>query len=51
MSENWRSISVRAALIEAIEEIIRTGKYGSISEFVNETLRLRIEQLQKEASS
>ncbi|MEM2281502.1 MAG: glycine cleavage system protein GcvH [Candidatus Bathyarchaeia archaeon] len=44
MSE-WKTVSIRQELIREIEKIIRTGRYRSISEFVSEAIRLRLEEL------
>jgi len=44
MSE-WKTISIRQELIREIEKIIKTGRYRSISEFVSEAIRLRLEEL------
>jgi glycine cleavage system H protein len=44
MSE-WKTVSIRQELIKEIEEAIRTGRYRSISEFVSEAIRLRLEDL------
>lgn len=44
MSE-WKTVSLRQELIKQIEEAIKTGRYRSISEFVSEAIRLRLEDL------
>jgi glycine cleavage system H protein len=44
MSE-WKTISIRQELTKEIEKIVRTGRYRSISEFVSEAIRLRLEEL------
>ena len=44
MSE-WKTVSIRQELIKQIEKIIQTGRYRSISEFVSEAIRLRLEEL------
>ncbi|HKZ94736.1 MAG TPA: DUF2096 family protein [Candidatus Bathyarchaeia archaeon] len=42
----WATISLREELIEEIRKILkRTGRYRSISEFVAESIRLRLEEL------
>jgi len=42
----WATISIREELIEEIKGILkRTGRYRSISEFVAEAIRLRLEEL------
>jgi Arc/MetJ-type ribon-helix-helix transcriptional regulator len=44
MSE-YRTISIKQELIREIEEMLETGRYRSISEFVSEAVRLRLEEL------
>jgi len=44
MSE-WKTVSIRQELIEEVERVIKTGRYRSISEFVSEAIRLRLEGL------
>ena len=46
MSE-WKTVSLRQELIKEVEEAIRTGRYRSISEFVSEAIRLRLEDLMR----
>jgi glycine cleavage system H protein len=46
MSE-WKTVSIRQKLVKEIEEAIRTGRYRSISEFVSEAIRLRLEDLMR----
>jgi glycine cleavage system H protein len=46
MSE-WKTVSIRQELIKEIEKILRTGRYRSISEFVSEAIRLRLEELMR----
>ncbi len=42
----WATISIRQELIEEIRNLVkRTGRYRSISEFVAESIRLRLEDL------
>jgi len=41
----WKTVSLRTELIREIEEAIKTGRYRSISEFVSEAIRLRLEEL------
>jgi len=42
----WATISIRQELIEEIRNLLkRTGRYRSISEFVAESIRLRLEEL------
>ena len=47
MVDEWKTISLRKTLIEKVEELIQTGQYRSISEFVSEAIRLRLEELVK----
>jgi len=46
MSE-WKTVSIRQELIKEIEKVLRTGRYRSISEFVSEAIRLRLEELMR----
>jgi len=46
MSE-WKTVSIRQKLVKEIKEAIRTGRYRSISEFVSEAIRLRLEDLMR----
>ncbi|MEM3640711.1 MAG: glycine cleavage system protein GcvH [Candidatus Bathyarchaeia archaeon] len=46
MSE-WKTVSIRQELIKEIEKAIKTGRYRSISEFVSEAIRLRLEELMR----
>jgi len=39
----WRTVSICSELVEEIEKILRTGRYRSVSEFVSESIRLRLE--------
>jgi Arc/MetJ-type ribon-helix-helix transcriptional regulator len=42
----WATVSIREELIEEVRKILRrTGRYRSISEFVAESIRLRLEEL------
>lgn len=42
----WATISIREELIEEIRRLLkRTGRYRSISEFVSEAIRLRLEEM------
>lgn len=46
IESDYRGLSIKRALIDAIEEYIRTDKtYSSVSAFVSEALRLRLETL------
>jgi Arc/MetJ-type ribon-helix-helix transcriptional regulator len=44
MSE-WKTVSIRQELIKEIERVLVTGRYRSISEFVSEAIRRRLEEL------
>lgn len=45
-NKKWKSISIRIGICEAIEKFVENNpNYGSVSEFVNETLRNRLEQV------
>ena len=44
---DWKTVSIRQELIKEIEEAIKTGRYRSISEFVSESIRLRLEDLMR----
>ena len=46
MSE-WKTVSIRQELIKEIERLLRTGRYRSVSEFVSEAIRLRLEELMR----
>lgn len=46
MSE-WKTVSIRQELIREIGKIIKTGQYRSISEFISEAIRLRLEELMR----
>jgi glycine cleavage system H protein len=46
MSE-WKTVSIRQKLIKEIGKAIETGRYRSISEFVSEAIRLRLEELMR----
>lgn len=42
----WATVSIRGELIEEIRQLMkRTGRYRSISEFVAEAIRLRLEEM------
>jgi Arc/MetJ-type ribon-helix-helix transcriptional regulator len=43
---DWATISIREELVEEVRKILKkTGRYRSISEFVAEAIRLRLEEL------
>lgn len=43
----WKTVSIRKELIKEIEKILQTGRYRSISEFISEAIRLRLEELMR----
>jgi Arc/MetJ-type ribon-helix-helix transcriptional regulator len=43
----WKTVSIRQELIKEIEKAIQTGRYRSISEFVSEAIRLRLEEVMR----
>ena len=48
MAERWRRISVRSELVQVIEEIIRERPelgYASISDFITDSVRRRVEEI------
>ncbi|MFQ6081049.1 MAG: ribbon-helix-helix domain-containing protein [Candidatus Bathyarchaeia archaeon] len=48
MGERWRRISVRSELVQVIEEIIEKRPelgYGSISDFITDSVRRRVEEI------
>jgi hypothetical protein len=48
----WATISIREELIEEIRQLLkRTGRYRSISEFVAESIRHRLEELSEKSDS
>ena len=48
-TDDFRGVSLRKDLIEEIEKFIETfGRYKSVTDFVTEATRLRLEELQKQ---
>jgi Arc/MetJ-type ribon-helix-helix transcriptional regulator len=46
--QNYKSVSINSELIEHVNRLIKqVGTYHSVSEFVSEAVRLRIENLEK----
>ncbi|MBC7130688.1 glycine cleavage system protein GcvH [Candidatus Bathyarchaeota archaeon] len=43
----WKTVSIRQELIKEVEELLKKGRYRSISEFVAEAIRLRLEELMR----
>jgi len=49
---NYKSISLNDELIERTKQLIKKlGTYHSVSEFVSEAVRLRLEALEKHAAN
>jgi len=44
---DWKTVSIRQELVKEIEKALSTGRYRSISEFVSEAIRLRLEELMR----
>ena len=42
---DWATVSLREELIKEVRELLKTGRYTSISEFVSEAIRLRLEEI------
>jgi len=42
---DWSTISLREELINEVRELLKTGRYRSVSEFVSEAIRLRLEEV------
>ena len=42
---NWTTVSLREELVEEVRKTLKTGHYRSISEFVSEAIRLRLEEI------
>jgi glycine cleavage system H protein len=40
-----KTVSIREELIREVEKMLKTGRYRSISEFISEAIRLRLEEL------
>jgi Arc/MetJ-type ribon-helix-helix transcriptional regulator len=43
----WRKISIRDELVKDIERLIKLGRYTSVAEFIQEAVRLRLEEISK----
>jgi len=41
----WATVSLREELLAEIRKVLKTGRYRSISEFVSEAIRLRLEEI------
>jgi len=44
---DWTTISLREELINEIRGLLKTGRYRSVSEFVSEAIRLRLEEVSR----
>ncbi len=42
---SWRTVKVKQELVEMAKKAVRTGRYRSLSEFVSEAIRLRLDEL------
>lgn len=47
MTKKWRTISLRQELITAAERTLKTSHYNSLTEFVSEAIRIRLEELKQ----
>lgn len=48
-TEDFRGISLRKDLIDEVERFIESfGRYKSVTDFITEATRLRLEELQKQ---
>lgn len=43
----WRTIRVKQELVTAVKSTLETGRYQSLSEFVSEAIRLRLDELKQ----
>jgi Arc/MetJ-type ribon-helix-helix transcriptional regulator len=46
-TKGYRCVSLPKNLVDAVEELVKEGKYSSNSQFVGEAVRLRLEELQR----
>ena len=44
---DWATVSLREELINEVRELLKTGRYRSVSEFVSEAIRLRLEEISR----
>lgn len=44
---NWATVSLRQELVNEVRRVLKTGRYRSISEFVSEAIRLRLEEVSR----
>ena len=47
MAEKWKTIRVKQELVTAAERTLEKGRYDSLSDFVSEAIRLRLEELKQ----
>ena len=46
---NYRSVSIHEELVKRVKQLIRRlGTYRSVTEFISEAVRLRLEALEKQ---
>jgi Arc/MetJ-type ribon-helix-helix transcriptional regulator len=43
----WKTVSIKQEQIDDIVRVLKTGRYRSISEFISDAIRLRIEELSR----
>jgi glycine cleavage system H protein len=43
----WKTVRVKQELLTAVERTLETGRYKSLSEFVSEAVRLRLDELRQ----
>src|SRR5512136_2618218 len=43
----WKTVSIRQELVNEIERLLKKGRYRSMSEFVSEAIRLRLEEIER----
>lgn len=49
--QKWKTVRIRQELVEEAEKELRKGQYKSLSEFVSEAIRFRMQKLTKERVS
>jgi len=49
-SGNYKGVTLREELVERVKRLIaKVGTYHSVAEFVSEAVRLRVEEIEKQA--
>ena len=49
-TRNYKGVTLREELVERVKRLIaKVGTYHSVAEFVSEAVRLRIEEIEKQA--